>query len=104
LLEAVLRAVCPTVKSPMVNPTSGDTPVKSTHACFPLTHPYTKISVCLSVDLPFGESVKKFTCVSFFTDDITNKVMSVIEGVFLYFIFSNLEGFIKNKIKIDRLK
>jgi hypothetical protein len=88
----------------MVNPTSKDTPVKSTHAYFPPTHPYTKISVGLSVDLLSSESVKKFTCVSFFTDDITNKVMSVFEGVFLYFIFSNLEGFIKNKIKIDRLK
>jgi hypothetical protein len=49
LFEAALRVVCPTVKSPVVNSTSGDTEVKSTHACFSPAHPYAKISTGLSV-------------------------------------------------------
>jgi hypothetical protein len=43
LLETTLRTVYPTVKSSVVNPSSEDTIVKSTHACFPHIHPYTKI-------------------------------------------------------------
>jgi hypothetical protein len=69
LLEVALRVTCHTVKSSVVNPTSGETSVKSTHACLPPTHRYTKISVDLSVDdLPSSGSIKKFIGASFFTD------------------------------------
>ncbi|GAU34434.1 hypothetical protein TSUD_393870 [Trifolium subterraneum] len=43
-LNSALRAACPTVKSPTPSPTSGETPVKSTQAWFPPTHPYTRTS------------------------------------------------------------
>jgi len=68
LLDAAFRAACPTVKGPTPNPTSGETPVKSTQACFPPTHPYTIISAGLSVDLLSSGSVRKFIRTSFFTD------------------------------------
>jgi len=58
LLDAAFRAECPTVKAPTLKPTSGETSVKSTHACFPPTHPYTITSACLSVDLLSNGSVK----------------------------------------------
>jgi len=32
-LDAALRVVCATIKGPTPNPTSGETPIKSTHAC-----------------------------------------------------------------------
>ncbi|PNX76148.1 trafficking protein particle complex subunit 1-like protein, partial [Trifolium pratense] len=48
--------------------TSGETPVKSTQACFPPTHPNTRTFVGRSVDLPSCGSVKKFTGASFFTE------------------------------------
>jgi len=35
LLDATFRTACPTVKAPTPKPTSGETPVKSTHSCFP---------------------------------------------------------------------
>jgi hypothetical protein len=38
LLKTILRVACPTVKASVLNPTSGDTPVKSTHACFSPIH------------------------------------------------------------------
>ena len=68
LLDAALRAACPTVKGLTPNPTSGETLVKSTQACFPPTHPYTIASAGLRVDLLSSGSVRKFTCASFFTD------------------------------------
>jgi hypothetical protein len=40
-----LMTACPTVKSSVVNPTDGNSPVKSTHACFPHTHPQTRTSM-----------------------------------------------------------
>jgi len=68
LLDATFRAVCPTVKGLTPNPTSGETPVKSTQTCFPPTHPYTITSAGLNVDLLSSGSVKKFIGASFFTD------------------------------------
>ena len=68
LLDAAFRVACPTVKGLTPNPTSGETPVKSTHACFPPTHPYTITSAGLSVDLLSNGPVMKFIDVSFFTD------------------------------------
>ncbi|MCH91213.1 hypothetical protein A2U01_0012139 [Trifolium medium] len=65
--ETTLSAVRPTVKSPTPSPISGETPVKSTQACFPPTHPYTRTSVGRSVNLPSYGSVK-FTGASFFTE------------------------------------
>jgi hypothetical protein len=56
------------VKVPVPNSTSGETPVKSTHACFPPTHPYTITSAGLRVYCPSRGSVKKFTGAFFFTD------------------------------------
>jgi len=67
LLDATFRVVCHTVKGPTPNPTSGETPVKSTQACFPPTHPYIITSAGLSVDLLSNGSVRKFTNASFFT-------------------------------------
>jgi len=64
----IFRVVYPTVKGPTPNPTSGETSIKSTHACFPPTHPYTISSTGLSVDLLSSGSVRKFTDASFFTD------------------------------------
>jgi hypothetical protein len=89
LLEAASRVVCSTVKFPVVNSTSEKTAVKFTHACFHLTHSYTRTSVDLSVDLPSAGSVKKFTD-SFFVIDtpaclktskrtLLNKIMSIFE-------------------------
>lgn len=51
LLEAVLRVVCPTTKSSVLSPTSGEISIKSTDVCFPPTHSYTRTSVSLSVNL-----------------------------------------------------
>jgi hypothetical protein len=61
-------AVYPTVKVPALKPTRGETPVNSTHACFPPTHPYTITSVGRRVDRPSCGPVKKFTGASFFAD------------------------------------
>lgn len=52
LLEAALRVVSSTVKTLVLRPTCGETPIKSTHACFLSTHPYTRTFDDLSVDLP----------------------------------------------------
>jgi hypothetical protein len=68
LYEAAFKADCPIVKPRLLNPTRGETPVRSTHACFPPTHPKTKTSAGLSVDLPSIGSVKKFTGASFLTE------------------------------------
>ncbi|KAK2368527.1 hypothetical protein QL285_081715 [Trifolium repens] len=68
LFEAAFRAAYPAIKSLVLNPTSGETPVKSTQTCFPPIQPYTRTSAGLSVDLPSCGSVKKFTGASFFTD------------------------------------
>jgi len=67
-IENYVTMVCPTVKGPTPNPTSVETSVKSTQACFPPSHPYTITSAGLSVDLLSSGSVKKFTDASFFTD------------------------------------
>ncbi|GAU26182.1 hypothetical protein TSUD_354040 [Trifolium subterraneum] len=70
--KAALRAARPTVKSPTPSPTSGETPVKSTQACFPPTHPNTRTSAGRSVDLAScgneGELVKKIV------KDISKKI------------------------------
>lgn len=68
LLEATLRVVCLIVKPLVHSPTSGETPFNSTQACLPHTHPYTRISVGLIVDIPSCGSVNKFTDASFFID------------------------------------
>ena len=68
LTRAAFRVACPTVKCPTPNPTSSETPVKSTQACFPPTHPYTIPSAGLSVDLLSSGSVRKFTGAFFFND------------------------------------
>ncbi|MFS7899074.1 hypothetical protein Hanom_Chr17g01580771 [Helianthus anomalus] len=41
-----------------LSPTRGDTPVKSTYACFPPSHPKTRISVDRRVDIHSNGSVK----------------------------------------------
>jgi len=41
LLDPTFLAAFPTVKISTSNPTSGETPVKFTHACYSPTHPYT---------------------------------------------------------------
>jgi hypothetical protein len=71
LLDAAFRAACPTVKGLTPNPTSGETPVKSTQAWFPPTYSYTITSADLSVDLLSSGSVRKFTGASFITDTPT---------------------------------
>jgi hypothetical protein len=38
LFETALKVVRPTEKSPTLNPTSGETPIKSTKTCFPSTY------------------------------------------------------------------
>ncbi|MFS7972086.1 hypothetical protein Hanom_Chr09g00840641 [Helianthus anomalus] len=63
---ATLPASALVIARPATNPwslipTRGDTPVKSTHACFPPSHPKTRMSADRSVDLPSKGSVKKFT-------------------------------------------
>lgn len=78
LLKAVLSVVCLIVKLPVLSPTSGETPIKSTHACFPYTDIYTRAYVGLRVDFLSCGPVKKFTGASFFTDtpaclNISNK-------------------------------
>jgi len=35
LFDTAFKVACPTVKNPTLNPTSGETSIKSTHACFP---------------------------------------------------------------------
>ena len=70
LLDATLKAACPTLKAPVPNPTSGEIPVKSTHACFPPTHPYTITSARRSVNLSSSGPDNKFTGASFFTDTV----------------------------------
>jgi len=47
---------------------NGETLVKSTHACFPATHPHIITFAGLSVDLPTSGSNKKLTSASFFTN------------------------------------
>ncbi|KAL4558242.1 hypothetical protein LXL04_036440 [Taraxacum kok-saghyz] len=63
--EAAFKAACPIVKPSFLKPTRGETPVRSTQACFPPIHPKTKISAGLRVDLPSNGSVKKLTAASF---------------------------------------
>ncbi|MFS7986143.1 hypothetical protein Hanom_Chr11g01006941 [Helianthus anomalus] len=46
----------------------GDTLVKSTHVCFPPSHPKTRMSAGRREDLPSNGSVKKFTGASFFAE------------------------------------
>lgn len=71
LLEKNLWAVCPTKKPPVLSTAIGETPIKSTNACFPPIHPYPKTHVGLRVDLLSHGSVKKFTGASFFTNTHT---------------------------------
>jgi len=68
LLDEGFKAVCHTVKGPTPKPTSGETPVKSTHACFPPTYPYTITFASLSADILFWGWVRKYTGTSFFSD------------------------------------
>ncbi|KAL4589777.1 hypothetical protein LXL04_002687 [Taraxacum kok-saghyz] len=66
--EAAFKAACPIVKPSFLKPTRGETPVRSTQACFPPIHPKTKISAGLRVDLPSNGSVKKLTGASFLAE------------------------------------
>jgi len=59
LFDAYFKAACPTVKASTPNPTSGETLIKFTHACFSPTHMYTITSVDLSVDLLVSQEVYK---------------------------------------------
>lgn len=68
VFDAVLRASCPIVKALVPNHTSSETPVNSTHPCFPPTDMYTITCACLSVELPCRRSNKKLTSTCFFTD------------------------------------
>ena len=68
LLETTLRIVYPMVKVSILNLTNSETPVKSTHACFPPTYSYTITSASWRVDRHSCGSVKKFTGASFFAD------------------------------------
>jgi hypothetical protein len=53
--------------SKIFNLTSGETSVKSTHACFAPTQSQIRTSAVLKVDLPSRGLVYKFTYTSFFT-------------------------------------
>ncbi|KAL4575801.1 hypothetical protein LXL04_011887 [Taraxacum kok-saghyz] len=66
--EAAFKAAWPIIKPSFLKPTRGETPVRSTQACFPPIHPKTKISAGLRVDLPSSGSVKKLTGASFLAD------------------------------------
>ncbi|KAL4578318.1 hypothetical protein LXL04_014439 [Taraxacum kok-saghyz] len=66
--EAAFKAAWPIIKLSFLKPTRGETPVRSTQACFPPIHPKTKISAGLRVDLPSSGSVKKLTGASFLAD------------------------------------
>ncbi|KAL4582492.1 hypothetical protein LXL04_007042 [Taraxacum kok-saghyz] len=66
--EAAFKAAWPTINPSFLKPTRGETPVRSTQACFPPIHPKTKISAGLRVDLPSSGSVKKLTGASFLAD------------------------------------
>jgi hypothetical protein len=56
------------VKSSFSIRKSGETSVKSIHACSPPIHPYTRTFTGFNVDLRFYESVKIFIDASFFPD------------------------------------
>ncbi|MFS7958571.1 hypothetical protein Hanom_Chr07g00680201 [Helianthus anomalus] len=43
LPASALVIACPATNPWSLNPTRGDTPVKSTHACFPPSHPKTRM-------------------------------------------------------------
>uniref|UniRef100_A0A251VG62 Secreted protein n=1 Tax=Helianthus annuus TaxID=4232 RepID=A0A251VG62_HELAN len=43
LPASTLVIACPATNPWSLSPTRGDTPVKSTHACFPPSHPKTRI-------------------------------------------------------------
>lgn len=78
LLEMALMVAHPTVKHIAPNSTNGETPFKSTHACFYPTYPYTRIFVGLSVDISSYGPVKKFIDAFYFKDtrvrrNISNK-------------------------------
>lgn len=66
LFGVTLRDVCHIVEPSVISSTSEKIILKSTHACFPHTHTYTRICVGLSVFLPTYELVKKFAYASFF--------------------------------------
>ncbi|KAL4584369.1 hypothetical protein LXL04_008969 [Taraxacum kok-saghyz] len=66
--ETAFKAACPIVKPSFLKPTRGETPVRSTQACFPPIHPKTKISPGLRVDLPSNGSLKKLTGASFLAE------------------------------------
>ena len=68
LYEADFKSSCPTVKPRILKHKRGETPVRSTHACFPPTHPNTKTYAGLSVDLPSNGLVKKVTSGSFLAE------------------------------------
>ncbi|MFS7985656.1 hypothetical protein Hanom_Chr11g01001061 [Helianthus anomalus] len=52
LPASALVIACPATNPWSLSPTRGDTPVKSTYACFPPSHPKTRMSAGRSVDLP----------------------------------------------------
>ncbi|KAL4589317.1 hypothetical protein LXL04_002223 [Taraxacum kok-saghyz] len=66
--EVAFKVAWPIVKPSFLKPTRGETPVRSTQACFPPIHPKTKISAGLRVDLPSNGSVKKLTGASFLAE------------------------------------
>ncbi|KAJ0872045.1 hypothetical protein HanRHA438_Chr11g0519331 [Helianthus annuus] len=63
--DSAFLAACPATNPFSLKPTRGETPVRSTQACFPLAHPKTSRSAGRRVDLPSIGSVRKFTGASF---------------------------------------
>lgn len=68
LLEVALRVICSILKCIVLSLVNGETLIKSTHVCFPQTHPHTITYIDLRVDLPSYVSVKKLIDASFFID------------------------------------
>jgi len=68
LLKAALRDLGYTLTTMILNLISGETPVKSTHACLPSTHSYTRTSLNICVNLPSCGLVKMLTYTFFFID------------------------------------
>ncbi|KAJ0895995.1 hypothetical protein HanRHA438_Chr08g0329501 [Helianthus annuus] len=68
LAASALVIAWPATNPWSLSPTRGDTPVESTHACFPPSHPKTRMSAGHRVDLPSNGSDKKFTGASFFAE------------------------------------
>jgi len=104
LLDATFRDVCPIVRVTIPNPTSGETPIKFTHACFPPIYSYTITSASLSINLLSNESVRKFTYVSFFSDIQWIVGSTKHQQEFMYFIPTSISsGANPQHFKLDNL-